>query len=189
MLQWLANFSIKDNSFLTLRKFSLYLAYTAGLWATFHNHFNITSGAYKEVESHKRVGNIIVKNCGHFLLLLDMAKLAAETMMSTHVPLIWLHKIIKYYINFGFLSPSPPTCNFPHIEQKVQLLAIKLILIKAKFTKFMAHQNLKFKASTCINFLHTFFNGTNWKYNLKPQYLLTREKYPRFWVRSELHIV
>ena len=26
--------------------------------------------------------------CGHLLLLLDMAKLAAETIMSTHFPLI-----------------------------------------------------------------------------------------------------
>ena len=28
------------------------------------------------------------ETCGHLLLLLDMAKLAAETIMSTHFPLI-----------------------------------------------------------------------------------------------------
>ena len=42
------------------------------------------------------------------------------------------------------------------------------------------------KACACINFPHTFFNGTNWGYDLKPQYLLTRERYPRFTVRFEI---
>ena len=42
------------------------------------------------------------------------------------------------------------------------------------------------KAYTCINFPHLFFNGTNWGYDLKPKYLLTRERYPRFPVRSEM---
>ena len=41
------------------------------------------------------------------------------------------------------------------------------------------------KACACINFPNTIFNGTNWGHDLKPQYLLTGEKYPRFSVRSE----
>ena len=41
------------------------------------------------------------------------------------------------------------------------------------------------KTCACINFPHTFFNGTNWGYDLKLRYLLTRERYSGFTVRSE----
>ena len=42
------------------------------------------------------------------------------------------------------------------------------------------------KAYAFINFPHTFFNGTNCGHDLKSQYLLTRERYPRLPVRSEM---
>ena len=42
------------------------------------------------------------------------------------------------------------------------------------------------KTCACINFPHTFFNRTNWGYDLKLWYLLTRERYSGFTVRSEM---
>ena len=43
--------------------------------------------------------------CGHLLLLLYMAKLAAETILSTHFPLIWSHKLQNITFILVFFHP------------------------------------------------------------------------------------
>ena len=54
------------------------------------------------------------------------------------------YKSYKFYIYFGFLAPWPARCNFQHIDQKVQLLAIKSILTKVEI----------FGLSKCPNHAH-----------------------------------
>ena len=82
-----------------------------------------------------------------------MAKLAAERIMSTHVPFDLSTQNYKILHQLSFLAPLTTTCNFSHIDQKVQLLAIPN---KRQIHKIYGTSK-PVKGSTCINFPHTFF--------------------------------
>ena len=56
--------------------------------------------------------------CGHLLLLLYMAKLAAETILSTHFPLIWSHKLQNIAFFLVFLHPRLQHENFLTLTRK-----------------------------------------------------------------------
>ena len=78
-------------------------------------------------------------------------------------------QVTKYYIHFSFLSPSSSTWKFPHIDQKVQLFAIKLILTKAYFMKILECQNLPKHAHALtfpIHFSMGQFGNMNYNSNI-----------------------
>ena len=70
-------------------------------------------------------------------------------------------QVTECYTYFGFLASFSPTCKFLHIDQKIQLFVIKLIVTKDKFTKFL---HIKIFQTMSISYLspHIF----QW-YNLR----------------------
>ena len=62
--------------------------------------------------------------CGHLLLLLYMAKLAAETILSTHYPLICSHKLQNITFILVFLHPRLQHENFLTFTRKYNSLRL-----------------------------------------------------------------
>ena len=59
---------------------------------------------------------------GHLLLLLYMAKSAAETILSTHFPLIWSHKLQNITFILVFFHPRLQHENFLTLTRKYNSL-------------------------------------------------------------------
>ena len=62
--------------------------------------------------------------CGHLLLLLYTAKLAAETILSTHYPLICSHKLQNITFILVFLHPRLQHENFLTFTRKYNSLRL-----------------------------------------------------------------
>ena len=76
-------------------------------------HFNVDM----HVEIYEEI-------CGHLLLLLYMAKLVAETILSTRFPLICSHKLQNIISNSVFLHPCLQHANFLTLTRKYNSLQL-----------------------------------------------------------------
>ena len=175
------------SKFLTLHEFLPYLANTAGLWATFSQPLLISQVAHiRRLAARGGSVTLLGRNLWMLIIAVGCGKTGSWKNHVNTCSIDLSTQNYKILHQLSFLAPLLQYAIFHmHIDQKVQLL-----VIPNKRQIHKTYGTLKpVKASICINFPHTFFNGTNWKCNLKPQYLLTRERYPRFWVRSEMRMV
>ena len=62
--------------------------------------------------------------CRHLLLLLYMAKSTAETILSTHFPLIWSHKLQNITFILVFFHPRLQHENFLTLTRKYNSLRL-----------------------------------------------------------------